>query len=528
MRKFVFCFILAALFFIQLIVSSPILGSETSQTVVTSSTKIRPNNHSYQPSVSADGRFVAFQSNASNLVPDDTNSRPDVFVYDCQNKVIERVSISSTGIQGNGYSCQPSISFDGRFVAFRSAASNLVAGDTNRTYDIFVHDRLNHTTERASISSNGIQGNYESNQPSISADGRFVAFRSASSNLVAGDNNKGYDIFVHDRLNHTTEMVTISTTGNQQNSQSYEPSISSDGRFVAFRSWANNLVPGDTNKVYDIFVHDRLNHTTERVSVSSNGGQGNGWSHLPAISSDGRYVAFHSSANNLVSGDNNAWTDIFVRDRLTKETERISITGGGVLRNTNKFHPAPISADGRYVTFHSAASDLVPDDTNGKADVFIYDRQDSSIKMASVSSTGTQGNRESEQPSITTDGRFVVFQSPANNLALDDFGWLSDIFIFDIATSVIERISAPANATPEINRTINPMSIPLYNYWSLASTSTVNSWSYLSTTTASSWPYTWPYLPYPVMDYWYQPGTSTTRILTPMDMLSLYSTGSSW
>jgi Tol biopolymer transport system component len=264
----------------------------------------------------------------------------------------------------------PSISADGRYVAFHSDASNLVPGDTNGTWDIFVHDRLTGQTTRVSVASDGTQGNNGSGDPSISADGRYVAFTSEASNLVPGDTNGTWDIFVHDRVTGQTTRVSVASDGSEGYGSSFSSSISADGRYVAFSSWASNLVPGDTNGWADVFVHDRVTGQTTRVSVASDGTEGNHVSLLPSISADGRYVAFSSWASNLVPGDTNEVQDIFVHDRLTGQTSRVSVASGGTEGNGASEFPS-ISADGRYVAFYSAASNLVPGDTNGTWDIFV-------------------------------------------------------------------------------------------------------------------------------------------------------------
>ena len=231
---------------------------------------------------------------------------------------ITRVSVDSAGNQGNqgpGYLSYASISPDGRFVAFESPASNLVPGDTNSSLDIFVRDTLTNTTTRVSVDSAGNQGLGHSASPSISADGRFVAFYSDATNLVPGDTNNAKDIFVRDTLTNTTSRVSVDSAGNQANEDSENGSISADGRFVAFDSFATNLVPGDnTNNANDIFVRDTLTNTTTRVSVDSAGNQGNSGSYSASISADGRRVAFDSYSSNLVPGDTNNTLDLFVSD----------------------------------------------------------------------------------------------------------------------------------------------------------------------------------------------------------------------
>jgi Tol biopolymer transport system component len=279
----------------------------------------------------------------------------------------ERVSVDSDGAEGNGESfTAPWISADGRFVAFASLASNLVTGDTNGVQDVFVHDWQTGMTERVSVGSDGAGGNGESDLiPAISADGRFVAFASLASNLVAGDTNGIQDIFVHDRGTGLTERVSVRSDGTQANATSEDPAISADGRFVAFQSFASNLVAGDPISVPQrVFVHDRQTGITERVSVSSDGTVASATSGAPAISADGRFVAFSSFARNLVPDDTDFFADIFVHDRETGITERVSLSSAGVEGNGGSEGKNAISTDGRFVAFASRANNLVTDDTN--------------------------------------------------------------------------------------------------------------------------------------------------------------------
>ena len=326
-----------------------------------------------------------------------------------------RVSVASDGVQANNYSYSPSISANGRFVAFHSNANNLVQNDTNGTLDIFVHDRLSSETTRISLTSAGTQANGDSYEASISADGRFVAFDSSASNLVSGDTNEDDDIFLHDRQTGETNRVSLSSDGTQANDNSYLAFISADGRFIAFGSYASNLVPGDTNGEGDVFVHDRQNGQTTRVSLASDGTQANGDSGIAFISADGRYVAFSSTANNLVAGDTNGLGDVFVHDRQTGETARVSLASDGSQANSGSFDIS-ISADGRFVAFSSVASNLVAGDTNWNEDVFIHDRQTGETTRISVTSEGIQANGGSGSPFISADGRYVTFVSWASNL----------------------------------------------------------------------------------------------------------------
>ena len=325
---------------------------------------VQANDGSYDAVVSGDGRYVVFSSFASNLVAGDTNGFLDVFVRDRRTSVTRRVSIGAAGAQANGESFHPVISGDGRYVAFPSFASNLVAGDTNGFQDVFVRDRGTRVTRRVSVGLGGAQANDTSYEPAISADGRYVAFFSNATNLAAGDtNDTRVGVYVRDRKTQVTRRVSVGLGRPQANSDCHEPAISGDGRYVAFSSLASNLVAGDTNETCDVFVRDRTTQVTRRVSVGPGGAQANGGSGAPSISADGRYVAFYSNASNLVAGDTNETADVFVRDRKTQVTRRVSVGPGGAQANNVSCIPA-ISADGRYVAFYSIASNLVAGDTN--------------------------------------------------------------------------------------------------------------------------------------------------------------------
>jgi WD40 repeat protein len=273
------------------------------------------NSDSFRPYLSADGRYVAFRSFANNLVSGDSNAMWDVFVRDRQTGTTERVSVSSAGVQGDNHSGKAVISADGGAVAFHSLASTLVAGDTNGVNDAFVRDRTLGTTQRVSVDGGGVQGNDHSRNAYISGDGRYVAHASSASNLVSGDTNSLPDIFVYDRQTGSTARVSVDSGGGQATGDSRAPSLSTDGQVVAFHSFASNLVSGDGNGVGDVFAHDRGTGVTERMSVSTSGGEGNGHSYRAMVSGDAGTVAFMSEASNLVPGDTNGAVDVFVRTR---------------------------------------------------------------------------------------------------------------------------------------------------------------------------------------------------------------------
>src|SRR5689334_6828652 len=259
-----------------------------------------------------------------------------------------RVSVATGGGQANGHSLAPAISKDGRFVAFYSQASNLVSGDTNRKRDVFVHDRQTRQTTRVSVAGDGSQANGDSFAPAISGDGRYVVFSSAASNLVPRDNNNADDIFVRDRVANTTTMITLGLGGTGADAGSYAPAISADGNVIAFESDATNLVPGDVNGTRDVFAYDRGAGTLSLVSVSTTGVQGDAPSGQAALDADGNIVAYSSFADNLIPVDENFTADVFVRDRRAGTTTRVSVYTGDFEADGNSFHPS-LSADGRLV-----------------------------------------------------------------------------------------------------------------------------------------------------------------------------------
>jgi Tol biopolymer transport system component len=425
------------------------------------------------PALSGDGASVAFASDANTLVPGDTNGVRDVFVRDWMAGVTTRVSVATGGGQANGrsgdFTAPPAISSNGRIVAFSSEATNLVAGcgaTVPFRADLFVHDR------QTGITTCITPGSSEGLGPvvprlALSADGRFVAFSSRSSNLVAGDTNGQTDLFVHDRQTSTTTRVSVATGGGQAAGvppfASFAPSLSADGRFVAFESDATNLVPGDTNGQFDVFVHDRQTTTTTRVSVATGGGQAlGGGSHTPALSADGRFVAFSSAATNLVPGDTNGVTDVFVHDRQTATTTRVSVHTSGA-QALNQSDTPSISGDGRFVAFTTVAPNLVDRDTNGTGDVFVHDRQAGTTVRVNLTADGFQANSGSFfGVALSFDGSLAVFDSFATNLVSGDTNAFPDLFVAGTAPvpavlppapgggggQVIGRLSVASDGTP--------------------------------------------------------------------------------
>jgi Tol biopolymer transport system component len=400
-------------------------------------------NYGTPPVLSADGRFILFASAADNLVADDTNLAVDVFVRDRVARTTERVSVTPSGAQGNGDSgafYQLAMSGDGRFVAFGSDADNLVPGDTNGAGDVFVRDRQTGTTERVSVSSSGEESWLPSSSycPAISRDGRFVAFISGADNWIPGVTG---GVFVRDRLTRHTELVSVSSSGVPANRAGLAVAISADGRFVAFDGAADNLVPGSTSGTFDVFVHDRQTRQTERVNVSSAGEPSGYFSYSPSLSQDGRFVAFVSNGADLVPGDHNGATDVFVRDRLLGTTERVSVTSTGREFGTSgqTFAGAAtaqsrcISGDGRFVTFVSFITNFEYDTTDSVRHVFVRDRLAGTTRRVSVSTPGGREHGNSFSPCISEDGRHIGYLSGASDLVAGDTNAVYDVFVADLA-----------------------------------------------------------------------------------------------
>lgn len=422
---------------------------------------------SYRPFITADGRLVAFQSGAA-LVSGDTNQSDDIYVFDRQNQVLERVSVSSTLTQGNGHSQFPSMSADGRYVVFESVANNLAPGDTNATWDVFVHDRLNGITDLVSVNSAGQVSNLVTGDRQtaawISSDGKFVGFFSKGTNL-ADDNGDGiynddtngrYDAFVRDLQSGITKRVSFASNamgGGQGNHDSVGVRVSTGGRFVVFHSLATNLVPGDSNATYDVFVRDTHPSFADTflVSKSSSGTIGNNISAQPFITANGRYVFFGSWASNLVSGDTNGNMDAFRHDRFTGVTERISKATSGqqgfpcmssIPSAQRGSYGWTSSSDGRFVAIGSCAPNIAPRDFVDRDDryhdIFVFDLLGGGIYRSSVDSGGREGDGHSWLPVVSDDGKFVTFESEATNLSGSlfaenaDGNGLSDVYVHEV------------------------------------------------------------------------------------------------
>lgn len=523
------------------------------------------SKHSSTISLSADGRFVAFTSAATNLVTGDTNGVFDIFVRDRVMGTTERVSVSTGSGQADGFSTSCTVTPDGRYIIFDSVAENLVAGDTNQRRDIFRRDRILNLTERVSLSNAGAEPNGDCSDPAVSDDGRFVVFVSGATNLVAGP-TPAYvrGVFLRDMLAGATEFIGISCYDSKgcENRGFGHPAISADGDIIAFReaiesgfqhitisdrgsgtttvinqdancdvdrvvslsadgrcvgfsSRATNLVPGDTNATWDAFVHDRIAETNTRVSVDSMGGEmlGDGIGDICALSGNGLVAVFSTAAGNLVTDDTNGRGDIFAHDLATGATQRMSVSSFGAEGTTETcvasgvldltpdgryavlstvstnmlpgIHPsdsepslairdratgetfgpsqdgdcagprtviataAAISANGQRIAFTSPEQNLVPNDTNGALDIFLWDRPSGTISRVSVSSTGQEHHGDpsgfTDSPSISADGMRIAFHSNAPDLSPADGNAWEDVYMRDTTTGLTRLVSTPGN-----------------------------------------------------------------------------------
>lgn len=421
---------------LPLALCAPALAFQATVRVSVATGGAQGSGASDRPDLDAAGRYLVFTSAAEDLVANDGNGHADVFLRDLAQGVTELVSVNSAGVAGNGPCLWPTISEDGRRVSFTSLASDLVDGDQPGTSDIFVRDLVLGVTERVNVSSQGVPADGGGRGSALSRDGRFVAFVSIGKNLVAGDTNGFDDIFVRDRLLGTTERVSTSSAGLESDGHSGGPWISDDGRWVSFGSEAGNLVPGDTNLMRDVFVHDRANGSTTRVSTSAQGVEGNGisgFNHLTGyfttfLSPDGRWVVFHSYAENLVPGDTNGVPDIFVHDRTNGTIERVSVASNGAQSDGRSYFPV-MFGEGRWVSFKSAGSGLAAGDDNGVEDVFVHDRVTGVTSRVSLGGLGAQGDLESDYPTTSRDGSVLVFESLADNLVPGDSNAAKDLFV---------------------------------------------------------------------------------------------------
>lgn len=406
------------------------------------------NSSGNYTAISENARYVAFNTTASNLVSGDTNGVDDVFVKDASTGAIVRASTTAAGAQANGGSIAPAISADGRYVAFQSAASNLVPGDTNGVTDIFLKDMVTGAITRVSTDAGGVQANNHSNFPAISANGQRVAYNSDASNLVPGDTNLTGDVFVKDLGSGATILASSGAGGTLANGGSdvgglggpYPPGISGNGNLVGFSSTATNLVTPNTNGQTDIFIKEISSGNSSGAvtleTVGTGGSAPNGASFLPRLSTDGRYLAYRSEASNLLAADTDTNSDVYFKDRQTSSLTLASTNPSGVkatyvddVFGSSGSYDVTMSADGSHVAFASMSTDLVAGNYSHPAiNVFNKDTRNGNITIDSVNGSNEIGNSWSFGPGLSADGTVIAFQSAANNLVAGDTNNVYDIF----------------------------------------------------------------------------------------------------
>ena len=367
--------------------------------------------------ISGDGRYVAYGTDATNLIDNDTNNTDDVYVKDIQTGEFTRVSVATDGTEGNASSFETSISDDARYIAFKSIASNLVSGDANGFSDIFLHDRDTGITTRISEGVSG-ESNGSSDRASISGNGQYIVFQSLATNLVAADGNASSDIFVYDRLGTTGNKITrvsVDSSGIEAELGSFAPSINFDGQYITFHSAAINLItPADTNTFTDVFLHDTVSGDTVRVSpVSIVPDFG---SRDPVLSGDGRYLSFVSGSTNLLTTDDtNSNIDVFRYDIVNQSIILISVDSFGAQSN-GRSDDSKISHDGRYVSFNSDASNLITTDSNGVQDIYVRDTIAGTTYRVSLAFDGAESLVGNSINAFSADGKYITFHSNATNL----------------------------------------------------------------------------------------------------------------
>jgi len=388
--------------------------------------------------VSSDGRFVVFSSGSSNLVGDDTNGQSDIFVLDRNDGSIERVSVDSdeNQIVAPYFAVSASISNDGRYICFRSNSPSLVPGDTNGGSDLFVRDRVAGTTERVSLSDTGEQLSGNSHGE-ISGNGLYLVFEYSGSEVMMTDTNGVSDIFRRTLSDGTTIRVSVSNEEMEATAGSTGPSISDDGNRIGFTSAADNLIGDDDNSGDDYFVRDISEETTIRVSVAHDGSEQNGsvFQGGGVLSGDGNFIAFSSTATNLVPGDTNGMEDVFVRDLVNETTELVSVATNSSTFITDDGSRRPtISPDGRYVGFETSSTQIDSRVNQGiQSHSFVRDRETSTTSTVQISTTGQFGTRSggtdalSFQPYFAADGRYI-FTSDSDNLVQNDTNSQWDVF----------------------------------------------------------------------------------------------------
>jgi len=430
---------------------------------------VQADDWSHSPVVSDDGRYLAFYSSATNLVLGDTNGIGDIFHHDRVTGITTRCSVSSSGIQADKASGGAAISWDGRYVAFATVSDLFDPLDQNGTTDVYLHDTVTQTTELVSIGHFGNQGNDYSNDPALNFDGSIVVFSSSASNLVTFDLNNEQDIFLRDRNLGKTKGISRTVLDTQTDAWSNGPSVSSDGRYVAYSTSASNIGLGDTTSDADTYVYDTLLNVTVLATVKEDGSQIPSDCGSAPISADGGFIAFQSSGFQVTADDTNSTDDVFVRDLALGTTELASQASDGTQTWFHNNFKTSISEDGRYISWWTRSSVYLSGDTNGMVDVYVRDRQAGVTELVSSQSSGAMGNGESNGGDMSPDGRFIVYVSTSTDLVQGDTNGLHDIFLVDrhLGTLALDVVGNQAGQLAQFVLTGGTPSAPAVIGWNL-------------------------------------------------------------
>ncbi|MET8151275.1 TolB family protein [Actinoplanes sp. NPDC049668] len=397
-------------------------AAEPSPDPSVSAVSVTPDGHTgkggaIHGSASDDGRYVAFYSPATDLVPGDANDNTDVFLRDRQTGKTTLVSVAADGTQGNGYSYEPSISGDGRYIVYSTDASNLVPGDDNGRADVLVYDRETGTTTLVSAGPDLTSGDGSSDMPVISADGRRIAFRSNASDLGPQVGARpSSQVYVYDLADRRLALVSHDDDGNPANKSTLDLDVSSDGRYITYTSGATNLAGGRPDEVLnrDLYLYDRQDDSTTRLITSA---------YSSSMSADGRFVAFNSYGTGILPASLKN-VGIFLLDRTTGNTTLVSAGHDGTEPDKSSFN-AVVSADGRYVSYRSNARNLVPGGSGWMSGVYLYDRQNGTTTRVA----GGTDSSYAVSPAFSRDGTHLKFASSDPNLVPGDTNNAPDIFI---------------------------------------------------------------------------------------------------
>ncbi len=390
----------------------------------------QPNAGSERLSISGDGRYVVFTSRATNLVRGVADGLSHVYLRDLRCRTTVLVDVNSAGRRGDGHSWDASISADGRFVAFMSEAPNFARGAPDGLSHAYVRDLRRDTTTLVDVNNAGQKADKDTIQPRISPSGGAVVFMSHASNLATGDVGDTWNVYLRNLQTRTTTLVNTGLGGSAANGLSYGPSVDASHRFVSFASLASNLVPGDTNKMGDVFLRDLKTRKTTRVSIGNDGAQGDDLTVGSSISANGQYVAFSSHATNLAPGlptDHSSHS--YLRDLRADKTILVDVNRDGVVANAPSTWTS-VSADGRYAYFQSSGTNLAANKTNKTWDVFRRDLKTNETVLVSSSDGGAQTDGENWWPAASADNRVIGFLSFASDVMPGDTNGASDVYVW--------------------------------------------------------------------------------------------------